>query len=131
MRGVAVGSVLVLALASTLAPAARAQLVEINWSGGAFAHKASVAPKQFLEVCGKLKKGENIGWQFTGSAPTDFNIHYHAGKDVVYPAKRADVSTARDSFAVPLDQDYCWMWSNKGPQAVEVEVRLTQGSPAK
>ncbi|MEO8103587.1 MAG: hypothetical protein ABI790_13755, partial [Betaproteobacteria bacterium] len=117
MSAAGLSNAVVLALALGLASPARAELVDLKWNGDRFAHKASIAPKKFLEVCGKLKKGENIGWQFSGSAPTDFNIHYHVGKDVVYPAKREDVSTARDSFAVPLDQDYCWMWSNKGAQA--------------
>ena len=123
----------IVALLVTLAlpPIAQAELVDINWSGGTFSHKASIAPKKFLEVCGKLKMADVVAWQFKGSAPTDFNIHYHVGKDVSYPEKRKDVATADGSFAVPLDQDYCWMWSNQTSQAIDIDVSLKQAKPGK
>ena len=110
---------------------AHAQLVDIKWTGGTFSHKASIAPKKFLEVCGTLKMAEAVAWQFKGSAPTDFNIHYHVGKDVTYPEKRKDVASADGSFAVPQDQDYCWMWSNQTSQAIDLEVSLKQAKPGK
>ena len=39
----------------------------------------------------------------------DFNVHYHEGKDVRFPAKRAQVSKADGTLDVSVDQDYCWM----------------------
>ena len=116
-------------LALALPLAASAELVDIKWAGGAFAHKASIAPKQFLEVCGKLKMGDGVAWQFKGSAPTDFNIHYHLGKDVSYPEKRKDVAGADGKLSAPLDQDYCWMWSNRSAQPIDIEVNLKQANP--
>lgn len=106
-------------------PSAHAELVELKWSAGAFAHKATVAPKKFLEVCGRLTKSQQISWRFNGSAPTDFNIHYHVGDNVVYPEQRRAVGNADGVFTVPLDQDFCWMWTNKGAEAVTLEVKLT------
>ena len=114
----------VLLLALILPVAAFADIVDIKWTGGTFSHKASIAPKKFLEVCGTLKMTETVAWQFKGSAATDFNIHYHVGKDVTYPEKRKDVASADGSFAVPQDQDYCWMWSNQTSQAIDIEVSL-------
>ncbi len=110
---------------------ASADIVDLKWTGDTFAHKASIAPKKFLEVCGKLKNGDSVAWQFKGSAPTDFNIHYHVGKDVTYPEKRKEVAGADGTLAVALDQDYCWMWSNKSAQPLDIEVNLKQAKPGK
>lgn len=113
-------------VAATNVLTARAELIDIKWNEGTFSHKASVAPIKFLEVCGKLKKDERIGWRFTGSGPSDFNIHYHVGEKVVYAEARKDIANADSALAVPVDQDYCWMWTNKSAQAIDVEVTLTR-----
>lgn len=109
-----------------LASNASAEMVDLKWKEGAFSHKSSIAPKKFLEVCGRLSKGENIGWRFNGSAPADFNIHYHVGNDVVYPEQRKGIASAESTLAVPLDQDFCWMWSNRGATPVEIELSLNR-----
>ena len=116
----------VLLLALMLPVAAFADIVDIKWVDGSFSHKASIAPKKFLEICGKQKKGDGVAWQFKGSAPTDFNIHYHVGKEVSYPENRKDVTSADGTLSAPLDQDFCWMWSNRSAQAVDLEVSLKQ-----
>ena len=110
---------------------AQAELVDLKWTAGTFSHKASIAPKKFLEVCGKLKAGEAVAWQFKGSAPSDFNIHYHVGQEVSYPENRKDVSGANGSLSVPMDQDYCWMWSNRSAQPIDIEVNLKQANEGK
>ena len=110
---------------------AHADIVDIKWNDAAFSHKASIAPKKFLEVCGKQKMGENIAWQFKGSAATDFNIHYHVGKDVSYPENRKSVASADGTLVASIDQDYCWMWSNRSGQPVDIEVNLKQAKPGK
>ena len=115
----------------TLPLAASADIVDIKWTGDSFAHKASIAPKKFLEVCGKLKKGDGVAWQFKGTAPTDFNIHYHVGKDVSYPENRKEIAGADGLLSVLLDQDYCWMWTNRSAQSVDIEVTLKQAKSGK
>ena len=120
-----------LLLTLALPVSAHAELVEIQWTGDAFAHKASIAPKKFLEVCGKLKSGDRTTWQFKGSGPSDFNIHYHVGKDITYPEQRKDVASADGTLAVPLDQDYCWMWSNRSAQPIDIEISLKQAGTGK
>ena len=104
--------------------ASYAAIVDINWVGRSFAKDASIAPQKFLEVCGGLKKGEAVAWQFKGSAATDFNIHYHVGKKVIYPQKRKGAASASGKMAVPMDRDYCWMWTNKGIEPINVSVTL-------
>ena len=101
-----------------------AEIVDLDWVDRSFTRDASIAPQKFLEVCGALKKGETVAWQFKASAATDFNIHYHVGKKVTYPQKRKGVASATGQLVVPIDQDYCWMWTNKGGEPVSMSVTL-------
>ena len=110
---------------------ANAQLVEAKWADGAFAHQATIAPKKFLEVCSKLKTGDAVAWRFNAATPTDFNIHYHVGKDVVYPENRKDVAAAEGLLPIALDQGYCWMWSNRTSSPVDIDVTLKQAPSSK
>lgn len=114
-----------LLLVASSAFAANESLVEIQWNAGnGFPHSAQLAPGKFLEVCGKLSQGQTVGWQFESEAELDFNIHYHQGKDVVFPAKLAKVKQGQDQLKVAFDQDYCWMWSNKGKAAAALKLHL-------
>jgi hypothetical protein len=101
-----------------------AEIIHVDWAERAFTHSASIAPKKILEVCDRSKQGDAIAWQFKGSAATDFNIHYHVGKQVSYPKKSTGVVTASGKLAIPADRNYCWMWTNKGSEPVNVSVTL-------
>ena len=103
-----------------------AEIIHVDWADRTFAHTSTIAPKKFLEVCARLKQGETIAWKFKGSAVTDFNLHYHVGKQVTYPKKRKGVASAAGKLAVTMDQDYCWMWTNKGGEPVNIIVNLKQ-----
>jgi len=106
-------------LLTSVAPVAHAEIVELVWgSGGAFTQQKRIAPGKFVEVCGKLPAGANVAWSFEASAPTDFNIHYHQGKDVVFPAKISQVARGQNTLRVKVEQDYCWMWTNKTAEPV-------------
>ena len=106
---------------------AHAEIVDIRWSsGGAFTHQAKIAAGKFVEVCGKLPAGLKLRWEFETSAPTDFNVHYHVGEKVVYPFKMSAVASARETLETTLEQDYCWMWTNKGTGAASLSVRLAR-----
>ncbi len=105
----------------------RADVVDIAWDGtGRFETLLSVAPGKFAEVCGKLRQGQAITWSFTGDKPTNFNIHYHAGKQVVFPAKQDGASQVEGLLKVNVGQDYCWMWTNKGAAPAGVQLKLKQ-----
>jgi hypothetical protein len=107
-----------------LAPAAQ-HIVDIAWrSDGTFRHAATVAPGRFVELCGKLDVGDTIDWQFDAAAPLDFNIHYHQGKEAVFPAKMPQVVRGSDALKATVAQDYCWMWTNKGAAPVQMSVEL-------
>ena len=116
-----------LSLAILCSTAARADIIDIAWNEqGRFERRVSVAPGKFAEVCGKLARADSVAWRFEASGPLNFNIHYHEGKDVRYPERRDALAGASGRLQVALDQDYCWMWTNKSGQAVDLNVLLTR-----
>jgi hypothetical protein len=101
----------------------RAELVNMAWAdSGTFTYQTRIAAGKFVEVCGPLPAGLNVAWQFQTSVPVDFNIHYHQGKEVLFPAKMASVDKASDTLRVEVKQEYCWMWSNKTAATVELKA---------
>jgi len=89
-----------------------------------FKTQVNIQPGKFSEVCGKLKKGNLIRWQFDSSAPLEFNIHYHEGKNVIFPYKMSAIKSGEEELLIYLDQDYCWMWTNKSKEEVKLEMSL-------
>lgn len=110
---------------AVLALHARAELVEINWErGGRFARQLSVAPGGFVELCGTLKRGISVEWQWTSTTPVDFNVHFHEGKDVQYPTRLEQRQTAAGLLTITKEQDYCWMWRNASLEPAAISARL-------
>jgi hypothetical protein len=102
----------------------QAEVIDLVWTpAGSFERQLSIAPGKFAELCGALAKGQSVQWSYEASSTLDFNIHYHQGKEVVYPA-RASASRSDGTLAVDAAQDYCWMWTNKSAAAVALLVRL-------
>ena len=92
---------------------ARAQEVPIRWdTAGRFERALTIAPGGVAELCGKLRRGAAVDWRFDADAPLDFNVHYHVGREAVYPVRMAGSATGADKFVAPKDQTYCWMWQN-------------------
>ena len=101
------------ATASLTTTSARAEVVEIVWdSSGSFQRAVEVEPGQFAAVCGRLRKGQAVAWSFKAGVPMDFNIHYHEGSRVVFPAKQNQTASYEGRLDASTDQDYCWMWQN-------------------
>ncbi|MGQ3095325.1 hypothetical protein [Roseateles sp.] len=112
-------------LMAPLSAVASSHIVDIQWdASGQFAHKAEVQPTKFVEVCAKLKPGQKIAWSFQGSAAMNFNIHYHLGKETVYPAKLTEVREAAQTLRVEAEQVHCWLWSNKTSAVALLDVAL-------
>lgn len=110
-----------------LSTGAQAEIVDIAWSGdGRFERRLTVVPGKFAEVCGKLAKAQSVAWRFDASEPLNFNIHYHEGKEVRYPERRDALASANGRLRVALDQDYCWMWTNKSAQPIDLQLLLTR-----
>ena len=99
--------------------------IDIQWSeAGGFQQELSVNAGKVLEVCGKLPAQVSIDWWFESSAAMASNIHYHAGKKVIFPAKHPAASVLRDRLTTTVEQDYCWMWTNAGPQAIAIKFGM-------
>jgi len=106
---------------------AAGHVVDIAWSvEGQFTHKATLAPKEFLEVCGKLPRGGRVQWSYDATAPLPFNIHVHQGKDIVYPARLEQAESAQGLQVFDAEPAHCWMWTNKSAETVRVSVQLQQ-----
>ena len=121
--GVAYALALSVAVAAPLV-SANEHLVEVEWgSAGDYAAELRIPTRKFKELCVALKKGERVAWSFSSSAATSFNIHYHVGKEVSYPAKVEGIRSADGLLAVPADQHYCWMWKADA-DPVELTARL-------
>ena len=105
----------------------QAQVVDLEWTpAGTFERRIGVAPGKFAELCGALANGQAVQWRFEAGAALDFNIHYHQGKDVTYPARASGAQRSEGTLAVDSAQEYCWMWTNKSATAVELTVKLNR-----
>lgn len=106
---------------------AQSQVIDLEWTPvGAFERQVSVAPGKFAELCGAFAKGQSVKWNFEASSALDFNIHYHQGKDVIYPARANGAARSEGALDVDSAQEYCWMWTNKSAAAVDLKVKLSR-----
>ena len=83
----------------------------------------ALEPRQLHEECVKLQAGEKRNYYWKADGPVDFNVHYHADKDVFYPVKRDGMRGDGGTFIAKLAQDYCWMWTARD-KAVKLEGRI-------
>ena len=114
-----------LAGAVVIASTTHAEVIDIAWDGkGEFGKSVEVPAGGFAELCGKLAGGQRIQWQFTGKTPMDFNIHYHVGEKVEFPAQQDGIAASNGVLETHESQDYCWMWRNRSKEVVKVEVAL-------
>lgn len=119
--------VLVLSAVLGFALTAHASLVAIQWSDEkTFEHQAEIPSGGFAEVCGMLTKDQRVVWRFEADAPLDFNIHYHEGVEVTYPARQKNVAIESGELVATVDLPYCWMWTNRQSLPVRLELLLRQ-----
>ena len=82
----------------------------------------SASPGEFVELCGLLEAGASLQWRFEADPPLDFNIHFHLGKDIRYPARADQARQANGTLAANAAQQYCWMWTHNAAAAASVRV---------
>lgn len=87
-----------------------------------------IAPNSFEERCIKLAAGASMRYRFTATSAVDFNLHYHRGKDVLYPVKKSAVVKRVGRFRAKSEEVYCLMWENRTKAVVGVSGTL-EGSP--
>ena len=108
---------------------AKEHIVSVAWApDGSYRADLSIAKGKFKEACVDLKQGQRIRWSFMSDADTSFNIHYHEGEKVTYPARKERVTKDEGTLDVAVTQGYCWMWSAPDHPA-KVEVRLDKAVP--
>ena len=113
--------------ALALSCVSQAELIDVKWSAdGKFDHTQSIAPGKFVEVCQPLAKDSFVAWQFNASAPLNFNVHFHQGKDVFFPEKHDAVSELRGTLFAKRNEDYCWMWTNKSSNPSRLTLALSR-----
>ena len=88
--------------------------------------EVSIEPGNIAEVCSKLVRHQAVAWSFASSQSVDFSIHYHVGREVVYPMKRFKIARSEGRLEPEIDQTYCWMWSNRRETATKVSVKLAR-----
>ena len=119
---------LVAATVLVLCDSAAAQVVPVQWdAAGQFSKELPIAPGKFVEACEKLPKGAKVTWSFEATSSIDFNIHYHEGKQVRFPAQRTQVAKDEGTLTTSLAQDYCWMWTNKNAAETRLSFKLVKG----
>lgn len=98
--------------------AASGHASDIRRDGAAFTFTHALKAGGIAEECLSLPKGtsRDFEWQATGAV--DFNIHFHRGDDVTYPVRIDGRDKGRGRFTSGGDEDYCWMWTAKGPATV-------------
>ncbi len=107
-----------------------AEMVPVAWdAAGKFSASVQVRPGQFVEACDQLPRGAQVSWSFDATATLDFNIHYHEGKAVRYPARKNQVRSDAGTLGAELAQDYCWMWTNTGAAATTLRFDLAKTPP--
>ncbi len=115
--------------ALVLSAVSHAEIVDVKWDAtGKFERTQSIAPGKFVEICENLPKGSAVKWEFKASAPVNFNVHFHQGKEVSFPEKQDGVSELQGTLVTPSKEDYCWMWTNKGEAASNIHVLLTKAT---
>lgn len=114
-----------MAVASMAGVAARAETVDIQWSDqGHFENHVAIQHGKIVEACARLVPGDKVKWRFDSREAVDFNIHYHAGHQVQYPARHDATLKSEGVLEVASTQDYCWMWSTKANNGLDVQFAL-------
>ena len=103
---------------------AKEHIIHVTWdSDRSYRAELQIAKGKLKEACVDLKEGERIRWSFKADANTSFNIHYHEGEKVTFPAKKENVAADEGVLDVAVTQGYCWMWRTPHHPA-KVEVTL-------
>lgn len=90
-----------------------------------------IAAGKVGEVCMPLRLGDTLAWDFTASAPADFNLHHHVDKQVLTPIDLKAVATHRAQHRADRANDWCLMWTAPAAQAITVagSWRVRRGPP--
>ncbi|MCK5359473.1 MAG: hypothetical protein KAJ95_02545 [Gammaproteobacteria bacterium] len=84
----------------------------------------SLRPGEIHESCHDLATGIKLNYQYTGGSVTLFNIHYHKGKEIIYPVPDELAFRRNSSLTAASTQTYCLMWRNIQGRPVAVQYNV-------
>ena len=114
-----------LAFVATALLATTTMATDIRWSSSdTFQHTATIAPGKAAEVCGAVESRLPVEWRFVADGPLNFDIHRHAGSEVVYAMRSYLTREQNGKFSPTFNFDWCWMWVNESVDPVTVRVDL-------
>ena len=102
MKGHRVVRVALTGIAGIVAPGALAMPVHVD---------VTLQPGKIHEECFALQRGQQVQYNFKVDQPAGFNLHYHAGKEAVYPLRSESVLEQRGNHVATVAQEYCLMWT--------------------
>jgi hypothetical protein len=114
-----------LCLASTLAIAcAGATAKDIAWIGDAYSDSATLAPGKIAERCGEVDPRNPVNWKFAADGALQFNIHRHAGNDVIYASRSYNTRELNGTFKPNARFEWCWMWTNETASTITLRIDM-------
>lgn len=84
----------------------------------------TLGPGAFEELCFELDAGGSIRYAFDADGPLDFNLHWHRGREVVFPVRSGAVERRAGVFRASTKQAYCLMWTNQARRPVVLRARI-------
>lgn len=82
-----------------------------------------VAPGEFAEVNLTMASGAAATAVFTSTDAAAWNVHSHAGEQVTVHAE-GTAAADRVRFVAERDGTYSFLWQNKGPAPLTLDVEL-------
>jgi hypothetical protein len=100
--------------------------LDSSGTGNAKNQERTLAPGGIHEECMTLQSTESLIYSYQSNSALNFNIHYHAGRDVFFPVKQNNSRLHKDIYKPTTKQDYCLMWTNtaKKPVTINYEFRV-------
>lgn len=86
-------------------------------------------PQRAHEECFRLESQQRMQYTFSAEVPIQFNLHYHAGREVVYPIKSEGVTEQRGNYVAATAQEYCLMWTSRALGDVKLGYEFVIAEP--
>ena len=128
MEGATIPGFILVILTACLAWANPAWATGTNDENTSVQTKVSFVPGEIHEVCMTLTPPEELHYSFSGTGTLSFNLHYHADNEILYPVEEHLTAAAEDSFAPITEQKYCLMWTNRGPDTIEMALEYKKSA---
>jgi hypothetical protein len=97
---------------------------DVIWANDAFRSTNTIAPGKIAEQCTDVERGASVRWKFVADGALQFNIHRHAGNDVIYANRSYNTRELDGVFKPSGKYQWCWMWTNETATAVSVRIEM-------